>query len=177
MYGKNQNKQKLRECELIPMTAIPKKMLHLHLEQAQYIISSIEAQKIEKLSRESRLCLAPPNTHTHIFLERSKKCEILIIIGSVARRKRTKKSIGNETSDIPSENACKACFTKLPIFWKRTVHSHIRGQFYRRWATFTPAFWRAPFCHKGSTSKQPRQVAQECRKVHWAKAQTELLNA
>ena len=49
-----------------------------------------------------------------------------------------------------------------------TVHFHIRGQFDRRWATFSPAIWPAPFCHKGSTSKQPRQVAQECGKVPWA---------
>ena len=33
---------------------------------------------------------------------------------------------------------------------------------------FYPAIWPAPFCHKGSTSKQPRQAAQECGKVPWA---------
>ena len=27
---------------------------------------------------------------------------------------------------------------------------------------FYPAIWPAPFCHEGSTSKQPRQGAQEC---------------
>ena len=33
---------------------------------------------------------------------------------------------------------------------------------------FYPAIWPAPFCHKGSTSKQPRQGAQECVQVPWA---------
>ena len=33
---------------------------------------------------------------------------------------------------------------------------------------FYPAVWPAPFCHKGSTSKQPRQGAHECVQVPWA---------
>ena len=41
---------------------------------------------------------------------------------------------------------------------------------------FSPAIWPAPFCHKGSTSKQPRQVAQECGKVPRA-AFTNILKA
>ena len=33
---------------------------------------------------------------------------------------------------------------------------------------FYPAIWPAPFCQKGSTSKQPRQGAHECVQVPWA---------
>ena len=33
---------------------------------------------------------------------------------------------------------------------------------------FYPAIWPAPFCQNGSTSKQPRQGAQECVQVPWA---------
>ena len=59
------------------MTAIP--MLHLHLEEHSHTYSvKKEAQKKLKNFLET---LAAPNAHTHIFLERSKKCEISIIIG------------------------------------------------------------------------------------------------
>ena len=64
------------------------------------------------------------------------------------------------TQCIPVNKSCHY-ITGKPIPWSSTSV----GNFADGGPLFYPAIWPAPFCHEGSTSKQPGQVAQECEKV------------